>query len=95
LVNRQNTLEEIDNIISVEILDPSTDQLLFDIVTTNMVVGTYSNLNRLWSCMTDVKCTKRFLKDFTYDTITNVDGYPIYLQRNTDNGNNLQKMLTT
>ncbi|GBP83349.1 hypothetical protein EVAR_54366_1 [Eumeta japonica] len=31
--------EEIDSIISAEIPDPSTDQLLFDIVTTNMIHG--------------------------------------------------------
>ncbi|GBP21823.1 hypothetical protein EVAR_6795_1 [Eumeta japonica] len=57
--------EEIDSIISAEIPDPSTDQLLFDIVTTNMIHG---------------PC------DFTNDTVTNVDGYPIYRRRNPENG---------
>lgn len=36
--------------------------------------------------MVNGKCTKRFPKDFTNDTITNVDGYPIYRRRNIDNG---------
>ena len=35
--------------------------------------------------MTDGKCTKHFRKDFT-DTITIVNGYPIYCWRNTDHG---------
>lgn len=29
--------EDIDSLISAEISDPSTDQLLFDIATTNMI----------------------------------------------------------
>jgi len=40
--------EEIDSIISVEIPDPSTDLMLFDIVTVNMVHGPCGNLNRSW-----------------------------------------------
>ncbi|XP_044584940.1 uncharacterized protein LOC123265309 [Cotesia glomerata] len=78
--------EEIDNIISAEIPDPFTDQLLFDIVTTNMIHGPCGTFNRSSPCMSDGKCTKNFPKDFTNDTITNVDGYPIYRRRNPDNG---------
>ncbi|GFR31324.1 helitron_like_N domain-containing protein [Trichonephila clavata] len=78
--------EKIDSIISAEIPDPSTDQLLFDIVTTNMIHGPCGNLNYSSPCMADGKCTKSFPKHFTNYTITNVDGYPIYRRRNTDNG---------
>ena len=78
--------EEIDSVISEELPDPPTDQLLFNIVTTNMIHGPCGDLNRLLPCMADRKCRKRFPKDFTKDMITNVDRYPIYRQRNTDNG---------
>ncbi|XP_044597583.1 uncharacterized protein LOC123274158 [Cotesia glomerata] len=78
--------EDIDNIISAEIPDPSSDQLLFDIVTANMVHGSCGTFNRSSPCMSDEKCTKNFPKDFTNDTITNVDGYSIYCRRNPDNG---------
>jgi hypothetical protein len=78
--------KEIDSVISTELPDPTTDQLLFDIVTTNMIHGPCGNMNRLSPGMADGKCTKRFTKDFTNNTITNVDGYPIYHRRNTDNG---------
>ncbi|GFT90933.1 ATP-dependent DNA helicase [Trichonephila clavipes] len=54
--------EEIDSIISAEIPDPSTDQLLFDIVTTNMIHGPCGTLNSSSPCMADGKCTKNFLK---------------------------------
>ncbi|XP_035206072.1 uncharacterized protein LOC118181100 [Stegodyphus dumicola] len=78
--------EEFDSIICAEIPDPSTDHLLFDIVTANMIHGPCGNLNRLSPCMADGKCTKSFPKNFTKDTITNVDGYKIYRRRNHDNG---------
>ncbi|GFW91034.1 ATP-dependent DNA helicase [Trichonephila clavipes] len=78
--------EEIDSIISAEIPDPSTDQLLFDIVTTNMIHGPCGTLNSSSPCMADGKCTKNFPKDMNNDTVTNVDGYPIYRRRNPENG---------
>lgn len=60
--------------------------MLFDIVTANMIHGPCGNLNRSSPCMVDGKCTKSFPKNFTNDTITNVDGYPIYRRRRSDNG---------
>ncbi|GBL76140.1 hypothetical protein AVEN_234426-1 [Araneus ventricosus] len=78
--------EDIDSLISAEIPDPSTDQLLFDIVTTNMIHGPCGILNRSSPCMVDGKCTKRFPKDFINDTVTHIDGYPIYRRRSTENG---------
>ncbi|XP_036339810.1 uncharacterized protein LOC118749148 [Rhagoletis pomonella] len=51
-----------------------------------MIHGPCGDLNRSSPCMADGKCTKRFPKDFTNDTSTHVDGYPIYRRRNTDNG---------
>ncbi|GBP03652.1 hypothetical protein EVAR_91879_1 [Eumeta japonica] len=54
--------EEIDSIISAEIPDPSTDQLLFDIVTTNMIHGPCGTFNSSSPCMADGKCTKISLK---------------------------------
>ena len=51
-----------------------------------MIHGTCCDLNRPSPCIADEKCTKSFPKDFTNDTSTNVDGYPIYRRENTDNG---------
>ncbi|GFQ83909.1 ATP-dependent DNA helicase [Trichonephila clavata] len=50
-----------------------------------MIHGPCGSLNRSSPCMADGKCTKSFPKNFTNDTITNVDGYPIYRRKNTDN----------
>ncbi|GFR25192.1 ATP-dependent DNA helicase [Trichonephila clavata] len=51
-----------------------------------MIDGPCCNPNRSSPCMANGKCTKSFPKNFTNDTITNVDGYPIYRRINTDNG---------
>ncbi|XP_044581535.1 uncharacterized protein LOC123263065 [Cotesia glomerata] len=51
-----------------------------------MIHGPCGTFNRSSPCMSDGKCTKNFPKDFTNDTITNVNGYPIYRRRNPDNG---------
>ncbi|GFU43501.1 helitron_like_N domain-containing protein [Trichonephila clavipes] len=47
-------------------------------------------------CMADGKCTKNFPKDMNNDTVTNVDGYPIYRRRNPEMADNhLQKYQQT
>ncbi|XP_055924623.1 uncharacterized protein LOC129956714 [Argiope bruennichi] len=78
--------EEIDQIISAEIPGPSIDQKLFDIVTKHMIYGPCGALNMTSPCMENGKCKKNFPKPYTNDTITDIDGYPMYRRRNTDNG---------
>ncbi|XP_055948334.1 uncharacterized protein LOC129981502 [Argiope bruennichi] len=78
--------EEIDQIISAEIPDPSIDQKLFDIVTKHMIHGPCGAFNMTSPCMENGKCKKNFPKPYTNDTITDIDGYPMYRRRNTDNG---------
>lgn len=78
--------EEIDSIIPVKIPNSSTNQLLFYIITINIICGQCGNLNRLSPCISGGKCTKSFPKNFTNDAITNVDEYPTYRRRNTNNG---------
>ncbi|GFT35816.1 uncharacterized protein TNCV_2791921 [Trichonephila clavipes] len=51
-----------------------------------MIHGPCGTLNSSSPCMADGKCTKNFPKDMNNDTVTNVDGYPIYRRRNPENG---------
>jgi hypothetical protein len=78
--------EEIDKIISAEIPNPDIDPELFNIVTSNMIHGPCGTLNLYSPCMENGKCTKRFPKDLLADTITGIDGYPLYRRRSTKNG---------
>ena len=59
--------------------------MLFDFATANMTHDPCGNLNHSSPYMADRKWTKNLLK-ISLDKITNVDGYPIYRQRNPDNG---------
>ncbi|XP_072392261.1 uncharacterized protein [Diabrotica undecimpunctata] len=78
--------EEIDQIISAEIPDPLIDQELFDIVTKHMIHGPCGAFNMTSPCMENEKCKKNFPKPHTNDTITDIDGYPMYRRRSTENG---------
>ena len=49
--------KETDSIISAEIPDPPTDQMLFYIVAANMIHGSCCNLNCSSPCITNEKCT--------------------------------------
>lgn len=84
---RKITPDQIDSIISAEIPDQTSDYLLFDVITKNMIHGPCGELNLNSPCMIDGKCSKRFPKALTSDTITGNDGYPLYRRRSPeDNG---------
>ncbi|GFQ97796.1 helitron_like_N domain-containing protein [Trichonephila clavata] len=79
-------------IISAEIPDPLIDQELFDIVTSHMIHGPCGIFNMTSPCMENGKCEKRFPKQYTNDTVTDIDGYPLYRRRNFENGGHIFTM---
>lgn len=85
---RKITPDQIDNIISAEIPDEPIDPQLFDVVTKNMIHGPCGELNLNSPCMIDGKCSKRFPRQLTAETITGNDGYPLYRRRSTKNNGN-------
>lgn len=76
--------DHIDSIISAEIPDPETDPELHSIVTTNMIHGPCGDHNQYSPCMQNGNCTKRFPRPLVADTISGIDGYPLYRRRSTD-----------
>lgn len=83
LVNKIMT-NQIDDVISAEIPDQTTDPGLFNVVTKNMIHGPCGVINPNSPCMHDGKCTKRYPRALLSDTITGNDGYPLYRRRSTD-----------
>lgn len=81
--------EEIDTIISAEIPNANVDPELFDIVTRNMIHGPCGSINMNSPCMDNGRCTKKFPKNFVTETITGIDGYPLYRRRSRENGGQL------
>ncbi|XP_076763394.1 uncharacterized protein LOC143430844 [Xylocopa sonorina] len=80
------TPNRIDEIITAEIPDIEIDKDLHDIASKNMIHGPCGSLNNNLPCMSDGKCTKRYLRDLLAETITSNDGYPLYRRRSTENG---------
>ncbi|KAE9524087.1 hypothetical protein AGLY_015452 [Aphis glycines] len=76
--------DHIDSIISVEIPDPETDPELHSVVTTNMIHGPCGTQNPGSPCMQNGNCIKRFPRPFVADTISGIDGYPLYRRRSPD-----------
>lgn len=78
---------EIDNIISAEIPDENIDAGLYEVVVQNMIHGPCGDINPNSPCMVDGKCSKKYPRALIPDTITGVDGYPMYRRRSVaDNG---------
>ncbi|XP_041448583.1 uncharacterized protein LOC111068967 isoform X2 [Drosophila obscura] len=55
---------QIDDVISAEIPDPTVDPELFEVITKNMIHGLCGALNLNSPCMVEEKCSKRFPKKF-------------------------------
>lgn len=75
---------DIDKIIRAEIPNPIEDQLLFNIVKSNMIHGPCGSLNPYTPCMKDGFCIKRYPRPLICETQTGNDGYPLYRRRSPD-----------
>jgi hypothetical protein len=78
-----NTPERIDDVICAEIPDVAGPggQILYDVVTKNMMHRPCGDHNPDSPCMTDGHCKHKYPKTFTETTILQGDGYPIYRRR--------------
>lgn len=78
------TPDEVDNIISAEIPDLTTDPELFNIIKQNMIHGPCGAYKINSPCMVDGKCSKRYPRALISESITGIDGYPLYRRRPID-----------
>lgn len=79
---KPRTVNHIDAIISAEIPDPQTHPKLYETISQCMVHGPCGSLNPNAPCMIDGKCSKRFPKSFTTETILDDNHYPTYRRQN-------------
>jgi len=77
---------QIDEVISAEIPDPTIDPVLHEIVCKHMIHGPCGEFNRNSPCMVNGKCSKGFPKEYIEETQTGERGYPQYRRRKPDNG---------
>src|SRR5271170_1006039 len=79
-------VEFLDTIICAEIPDRNVDRDLYNVVTSNMLHGPCGVTHPKSPCMMNGKCSKRFPKQFSEETMAHEDGYPIYRRREKING---------
>ncbi|XP_022003818.1 ATP-dependent DNA helicase RRM3-like [Helianthus annuus] len=75
------TVDHIDPFISAEIPDKSEDPQLYTLVSEYMIHGPCGNANLSCPCMVDKRCSKRFPKKFSTQTIIDSSGFPVYRRR--------------
>ncbi|XP_021974709.1 uncharacterized protein LOC110869798 [Helianthus annuus] len=75
------TVDHIDPFISAEIPDKSEDPQLYSLVSEYMIHGPCGNANLSCPCMVDKRCSKRFPKKFSAQTIIDSSGFPVYQRR--------------
>ncbi|XP_028649219.1 uncharacterized protein LOC114645542, partial [Erpetoichthys calabaricus] len=78
------TEDDINKIVKAEIPDRDNSPCLFQIVIRNMIHTPCGNTNPNSPCMVNGKCSKGFPKDFQEVTLGNVNGYPKYMRRQTN-----------
>ena len=81
--------QQIDNIISAEILDKEKHPRLYEVVKNFMIQGPCRVHNSKSPCMKNGMCSKYYPKSFQNRTTINQDGYPIYRRR--DDGSTIEK----
>jgi hypothetical protein len=77
---KPHTIEDVDHMISVELLNPNPEinRLAHETVTRCMMHGPCGVAFPNPPCMKDGKCKKQYPHKFQFETMTDVNGYPIY-----------------
>jgi hypothetical protein len=79
--DKPKTIKDIDEIVSAEIPD-DVNSPLYQTVTKSMNHGICGFAYHDAQCMINGKCSKKYPKQFTEETKTHNDGYPLYRRRN-------------
>ena len=78
--------DQIDSILSAELPDRNEDPALFGTITKHMIHGPCGQLNPRSPCMKDGQCTKHYPRQFLRESITYLNGYPLYRRRYPEDG---------
>jgi ATP-dependent DNA helicase PIF1 len=80
--DKPHTSAEIDSIVCAEIPSQTDNHELYNTVISSMLHGPCGTARPTAPCMKDGKCSKRYPKSFSDETLPEVDGYPVYRRRN-------------
>jgi hypothetical protein len=75
---KPHTIEDVDRMISAEFLNPETNRLAHETITRCIMHGPCGAAFPNAPCMEDGKSKKQYPRKFQSETVTNVNGCPIY-----------------
>ncbi len=81
---KPHTVEDVDRMISAELLNLETNMLAHETIPRWMMHGPCGVAFPNAPCMEDDKCKKQYPCKFQFEKVTDVNGYPIYQRRNTE-----------
>jgi hypothetical protein len=79
---KPHTVEDVNYMINVELPNPKTNRLAHETVVQCMMHGPCGAAFPNVPYMEDGKCTKQYPRKFQSETMTDVNGYPIYRRKN-------------
>ncbi|CAN6916528.1 unnamed protein product, partial [Brassica oleracea] len=77
--------QEVDEIISAELLNKEEDPYAYNLVTKHMIHGPCGLINPKSPCMENNVCTKKYHRPYNDNTSIDNSGYVLYNQRRNDN----------
>jgi hypothetical protein len=80
---KPHTVEDVDRMISAELPNSKTNKLVHETVARCTMHGPCGVAFPNASCMEEGKCKKQYPRKFQSETVTDVNGYPIYRRRDT------------
>jgi hypothetical protein len=80
---KPHTVEDVNRMISIELPNSETNKLAHKTVARCMMHGPCGVAFPNAPCMEEGKCKKQYPRKFQSETVTDVNGYPIYRRRNT------------
>ncbi len=80
---KPHTGEDVDHMISAEFPNSETNKLAHETVARCMMHGPCGAAFPNALCMEEGKCKKQYPRKFQSEMVTDVNGYPIYLRRDT------------
>jgi hypothetical protein len=75
---KPHRVEDVDRMISAELLNLKTNRLAHETVARCMMHGPCGAVFPNAPCMVDGKCKKQYPRKFQSETVMDVNGYPIY-----------------
>jgi hypothetical protein len=80
---KPHTVEDVDRMISAELPNSETNKLAHETIARCTMHGPCGVAFPNAPCMEEGKCKKQYPRKFQFETVTNVNGYPMYRCRDT------------